>query len=286
MSPDLIAAVIAFFPYLWLLAEDGWLDDHNADDPDPDPLFGPDIFGADTADALTGTAFGEQVFGGLGDDTISGLAGPDLLLGQDGNDQLDGGIGADTLDGGSGDDQLDGDAGDDRLFGGLGTDLLDGDEGKDLVQGGQGNDTLFGRDGEDTLLGGGGADNLNAGAGADILRDADAATSFEVSADTLTGGDGDDVLYFAPPDVATGGAGADSFILDRAHAGTAVITDFDLSEDLLIIEHDGGSVPTIAGQVVNEEGLSLSLDNGVELILTGLDTELAPDGLVFLDTTT
>jgi Ca2+-binding RTX toxin-like protein len=53
---------------------------------------------------FTGTAGGDNLIGGDGNDIISALGGNDRLYGGNGNDQLNGGTGADVTDGGMGDD--------------------------------------------------------------------------------------------------------------------------------------------------------------------------------------
>ncbi|MEY4214381.1 MAG: Serralysin precursor [Pseudomonadota bacterium] len=75
-------------------------------------------------ESLTGSSFGDRLFGntldnliegGAGNDQIAAGAGHDRLLGEAGLDSLAGGEGNDTLTGGSGADRLSGDAGDDRF---------------------------------------------------------------------------------------------------------------------------------------------------------------------------
>ncbi|WP_375513917.1 DUF4347 domain-containing protein [uncultured Nostoc sp.] len=91
-----------------------------------------------------------------------------------------------------------------------GDDRIDGKSGNDLLRGGAGNDTLTGGDGNDTLLGGTNNNSLIGGAGNDIL----------------IGGDFSDTL--------TGGSGNDQFIYQTLSNGDT-ITDFNKSEDKLIL---------------------------------------------------
>ena len=86
-------------------------------------------------------------------DVMSGLGGNDTLMGMGGADSLYGGEGNDSLHGGARNDHLRGEAGNDTLLGGTGNDSLDGGEGSDLLDGGAGADTLTGS-GADTLRGG------------------------------------------------------------------------------------------------------------------------------------
>ncbi|MCC5663512.1 DUF4347 domain-containing protein [Nostoc sp. CHAB 5784] len=98
-------------------------------------------------------------------------------------------------------DVINGQAGDDRI---------DGKSGNDLLRGGAGKDTLTGGAGNDTLLGGTGNNSLIGDAGNDIL----------------IGGDFSDTL--------TGGSGNDQFIYQTL-SNSDTITDFNKSEDKLIL---------------------------------------------------
>ena len=63
-------------------------------------------------DILSGTAEGDSLAGGGGNDQINGYDGDDLLDGGSGGDHLYGGDGADTVVGGDGSDLMHGEAGD------------------------------------------------------------------------------------------------------------------------------------------------------------------------------
>jgi DNA-binding beta-propeller fold protein YncE len=124
------------------------------------PFAGVQAAGSPGADALTGLARRDVLFGLAGADRLRGLAGRDCLYGGDGNDRLSGGSGADRLFGGAGDDRLDGedDAGNrrrpeasrvsvgDRLSGGAGADRLVDRRGRATLSGGAGNDRINARD--------------------------------------------------------------------------------------------------------------------------------------------
>ncbi|MEH2025291.1 DUF4347 domain-containing protein [Nostoc sp.] len=99
---------------------------------------------------------------------------------------------------------------DDVINGQGGNDRIDGKSGNDLLRGGAGNDTLIGGAGNDTLIGDADQDSLIGGAGNDIL---------------LTGG------YY---DTLTGGSGNDRFVC-QASSGNNTITDFNQSQDKLIL---------------------------------------------------
>ncbi|MHC5824438.1 MAG: calcium-binding protein, partial [Nostoc sp.] len=100
---------------------------------------------------------------------------------------------------------------DDVINGQGGNDRIDGKSGNDLLRGGAGYDTLLGGTGNDTLLGGTDVDSLIGGAGNDIL----------------VGGTGYDTL--------TGGSGRDQFIYQTLSDGNDTITDFNQSEDKLVL---------------------------------------------------
>lgn len=104
--------------------------------------------------------------------------------------------------------------------------VVRGGAGADTLQGGEGRDEIFGGAGDDSLNGGGGADTLHGGDGNDTLQGGGAGPG---QLDELDGGAGDDQIFLAPDAVATGGAGADTFIFSE-QAGPdgllGLVTDF------------------------------------------------------------
>jgi Ca2+-binding RTX toxin-like protein len=158
--------------------------------------------------------------GGEGNDDINGDAGADTLIGGAGHDVLRGNnglVGADFqsttsaddgddyLSGGAGTDTLAGDARDDTLYGGDDDDHLFGDSnqtpiafhGNDYLDGGSGNDYLRGYSGNDTLLGGLGADQILGEVGDDYIDGGEPSASGTQPRDTVSGGDGDDIIFNA-----------------------------------------------------------------------------------------
>jgi Ca2+-binding RTX toxin-like protein len=157
--------------------------------------------------------FGNDMMYGLGgDDRLDGQAGNDVLDGGDGNDNLVGNFGNDKLLGGAGSDNLSDDQGSNVLDGGAGDDYLNGQSIDDqILLGGEGNDWLSGGVGSVSMDGGAGNDNLNiqtsrhvvalGGAGDDNLDayqqfwvQALPDVSWDGSAITLDGGDGNDTV--------------------------------------------------------------------------------------------
>ncbi|WP_372887126.1 calcium-binding protein, partial [Shimia sp.] len=205
------------------------------------------------------------VYGGAGSDSVTGSTGADyiadgvLVDGEIGYDGVDAGTDNDLFDGGAGDDRLVYAGGDDTLLGGAGSDSLFAVH-FDTPTGGSAH--FDGGFGDDTLAGSlGAADSLVGGAGDDLLMSAyllqgetpvgdpqdgriayDHAVGDDVS-DRLEGGGGDDTILFDRNDSVTGGRGADEFRLtlhDLVSApdsgdGVARISDFDRSEDVLMI---------------------------------------------------
>lgn len=196
----------------------------------------------------------DTVVTGAGNDYIDGEDGDDQLSGGAGNDQIEGGRGNDILQGGDGDDLLNGHIGDDTISGGAGNDALNGGDGQDILMGDDGDDALLGSLGNDILVGGAGADTLHGGAGDDLLYD-----RADRDADYLNGGAGDDRLMGGAGDNLHGGTGADVFALTVQN--DALIEDFDPSEDLIEITHEGE--PPILSTTQSENGLVLLADGEI-----------------------
>jgi Ca2+-binding RTX toxin-like protein len=108
------------------------------------------VIGTTLADALTGDASAQDLYGHGGNDTIDG----------GGNDLVNGGTGEDVVRGGAGDDAVEGSAGGDLLDGGPGRDLFAGDNECTVAPCTGGSDEIRARDGE--------VDTVNCGVGADV----------------------------------------------------------------------------------------------------------------------
>ncbi|HEV2566786.1 MAG TPA: calcium-binding protein [Microvirga sp.] len=125
-----------------------------------------DVF--EGVEALSGSAFADNLGGDAGDNLLSGHDGNDSLYGALGNDTLSGGDGSDSLAGGDGNDTLQGGSGNDTLLGGVGVNSLDGGEGDDLFL-----DLSWTDSGTNAFQGGAGADivsyqEANAGVAASL----------------------------------------------------------------------------------------------------------------------
>ncbi|BDI15196.1 hypothetical protein ANSO36C_09980 [Nostoc cf. commune SO-36] len=100
---------------------------------------------------------------------------------------------------------------DDVINGQGGSDRIDGKSGNDLLRGGAGNDSLLGGTGNDIFVGG--EDN-----------------------DIVIGGSGNDIVIGGTSyDTLTGGSGHDQFIYQTLSDAGDTITDFNQSEDKLVL---------------------------------------------------
>ncbi|GHC46178.1 calcium-binding protein [Neogemmobacter tilapiae] len=146
----------------------------------------------------------------------------------------------------------------------------------DTLNGMGGADTLKGLAGGDDLYGGNGRDVLYGGAGDDFIGG-------DKGGDRLFGGTGSDRIYVSGLDTATGGAGADQFVIldpgngggDKSDLGTVIIRDFDAvgaDKDLL----DLGVFGYNSG--VRWQQRDKGLDDNFEIVRQGDDTILRLKG--------
>lgn len=147
--------------------------------------------------------------------------------------------------------------GSDTILGGAGNDTIYGEGGDDTIRGEEGDDTLLGNAGDDTIDGGSGADAIDGNSGDDTIR--------------LGRGDDDDPAspVDSDPDVASGGAGRDTFLEvgagDMVDGGSAGVDQDTL--DLRGSAPPGGSLAvTIAGPDSDGNGVDGTVhyfdDNG------------------------
>lgn len=233
-------------------------------------------------DILTGDGSNDLIAGAEGDDLLGGRGGDDVIDGGAGLDWIRGGAGEDSLAGAAGDDDLRGEDGDDRMTGGEGDDTLSGDLGRDRLEAGRGDDSVLGGDladslrgglgddalqggtGDDRAAGGAGADTVDGNAGDDTLWGARAGAA-DTAVDFLNGGEGDDQLHAGAGDYASGGAGADRFLLEDITAGDPVaqIMDFDRGEDALVLLYDAALHADPVVTILAEAGDATVLLDGV-----------------------
>ncbi|NBE06020.1 calcium-binding protein [Paragemmobacter ruber] len=190
------------------------------------------VTGGDGDDNIElGDATGVLVFADGADTVIAGsgggmatLAGASTYLGSDGTDLVRSSTSGDITMGG----------GDDALI----------HSGSGQVDMGEGDDWFFGENGASSVLGGAGDDTL-IGTRSDsvFLPSATNFLSFYASRDpdTLDGGMGNDSIGASHGDLVTSGAGADFidvYLYADLDLSGVEITDFDPTQDRLIITHD------------------------------------------------
>jgi serralysin len=133
---------------------------------------------------ITGSIYGDVVFGGVGDEDLRGVGGYDWFIGSPGRDRFDGGSGADTVAywtsqtgvmanlslgyGSGGDADRDLFTAIENLTGSSFGDRLTGDNGRNVLRGLGGDDVLNGYGSVDRLEGGAGNDKLDGGWGWDV----------------------------------------------------------------------------------------------------------------------
>ena len=240
------------------LALIGLLDDDDDTGAERVPLDGSEgddtILGGSANELIQGYQGDDELFGGEGDDTVFGQGGDDLLVGNAGNDMLCSGDGDDFISGQRGADFIEGQEGDDWISADYNDDRAFGNEGNDTIIGGRNNDAVLGNAGDDVLFGG-----ILRGLplDEDEMRDLADGVSLEAilnrggldidlreddQSDTLAGGEGDDMLFVGAADVATGGAGADTFHItvddDYEDRPVPTITDFNGRVDSIVVVFD------------------------------------------------
>ncbi len=231
-----------------------------------------------------------------------GRAGPDEIRGLGGSDILEGVGGDDFLDGGEGDDLILAGGAGDRIVGGAGADVADysglteavmivdngmyggtpetllvwpADDSEDAPGTIEGVETIIATDHDDLIvIGMGAAREVHSGAGNDLLF----GSFFD---DVLDGGDGNDILAgLWGDDVITTGDGVDFIYVDRdiengatTGHGHDVVTDFDVTMDVLIVEYDADqeSYDPFADLTQTAEGALLTMADDSSILLLGVD---------------
>ncbi|EKE70759.1 calcium-binding protein [Celeribacter baekdonensis] len=246
--------------------------------------------GTDAREYIIGTSSDDTIFAGGGDDTITSGGGDDTLVGNGGNDFIYAGTGNDIAEGGWGDDRIELGGGDDTYGFGLTAGNLE-DNAQIYLQGG--NDTVLGQEGNDTIIDISGANVLSGGEGDDILYGYDVVDELATSgnlppetgdtSDHLIGGAGNDVIFADNGDQVTGGTGADSIAaaFQRDIAETAItVTDFDLSEDKLIVDVYGNNLQELTNEELSfsdtPEGLAVTYLGETVAVLNGITAANLP----------
>lgn len=80
--------------------------------------------------------------------------------------------------------------------------------------------------------------------------------------------------------------GADSFSRLSEVPETALVTDFDVDEDVLLVLQDPGEAQSVAEQRVEDDQVVLVLSNGAEVVLSGLQEAVSEAQISFVETDT
>jgi Ca2+-binding RTX toxin-like protein len=170
---------------------------------------------------ITGTALGDSIVTGGGNDTINGDGGDDTIYAGGGNDTINGDGGDDTIYAGDDNDTINGGAGDDTITAGTGINIIDGGDGIDTLTDANfssataaitindsNNPTITVPDGTsvtniEKFI------NVSTGSGNDLISFTQRLNN------TVSTGDGDDTINAGlGQDTVDGGAGNDLLILD------------------------------------------------------------------------
>ncbi len=209
---------------------------------------------AATLVVASGVALAVTKIGTNGPDTLRGTNGSDNLLGKGGNDVLYALAGNDDLQGGEGKDWVLG--GNERRLQGGDKNLLGG-SGNDGVIGGEGSDDLTGDSGNDWVYGHRGSDDITGEGGTDVLID---GPFRETDKDTLSGGEGDDVILVynrpAARDVVTCGGG-----FDRVGADTKDVVSDDCER--VVVDSAAGPYAHQLWQQLEESGFFENFEGGL-----------------------
>jgi Ca2+-binding RTX toxin-like protein len=197
--------------------------------------------------------------------TLTGSIGDDTLRGWGDVDKVYGGAGKDTLYGGSENDSLYGGDNNDVLWGDSENDLLDGGAGADELHGGAGHDTYVIDNSGDQIFEAAneGQDQAKVSAASYILSDnvetmiftgvGDFSGTGSSTANTITGGDGNDILSgLGGGDTLNGGKGADVLYggagVDTLDGGAgADIMDGGADNDSYVVDDVGDVIIEAAG---------------------------------------
>jgi hypothetical protein len=212
-----------------------------------------DFAQANATTSITGTADGNQIFGGAGVDTVSAGAGADTITTIGGADVIDGGAGADTITGGAGADDITTGAGADTVI------LASTNDGLDTIQ------------------------DFTAGASGDVLHLSLAA----LQEDAAGNNDGDLInIDIAASSVAAG----DAVVISKITGATnmdAITTDtlilhVDLAANIAnaaaldsALEKSGGAVLTMDGTDVAKDMFLALYDNGTDSFLAHVEIIIA-----------
>ena len=152
---------------------------------------------------------------------------------------------------------------------------INGGDGRDIIHGSNRQDVINGGAGHDQLYGGNSRDTLNGGSDSDFLYG-------ENGSDTLNGGSGNDILNGGQHrDFLTGGEGFDIFVFGP-DSGSDIITDFDVTADLIDLTAFEGSITYENLQFTQlTSGLRVIIGSSVVLLENVVLDTLSEDIFIF-----
>ncbi|MFN3210938.1 MAG: hypothetical protein ACE369_18455 [Roseovarius sp.] len=158
---------------------------------------------------------------------------------------------------------------DDGIGAGAGGDVLRAGHGNDTVNAGTGHDRVFGEAGDDIVARNAGDDS--GGSKVAALDGIDLTADRDADGDVVDGDRGSDTIIFGQADTVTGGEGSDLFLggTPLTAGAPAVITDFELNEELLVLTYDGGDAPELTVSDVGGDAV-LNVGGTPAVILPGL----------------
>ena len=214
-----------------------------------------EILGSSENDTINGTSGNDLIRTFLGDDEIYGNDGNDEIRAGGGADYVEGGAGLDFVRGGSGDDEIYGNDGNDRIISDSGNDFVDAGRGADIVRGGAGTDTILGGinadfDDEDRPIGNFGVADQLFGEDSDDLIIAWGGGSFlgggSNDADEPSGLTNNDTLVTVTGEAIMENRDGNNTNIALANlqddqVSTAIVLDFDIEDDTLVLTVDHSS---------------------------------------------
>jgi len=229
-------------------------------DPTAKYIYGDAIAGS--MENVTGSRFGDTIYGDAGNNVLKGLDGDDQLFGRSGDDILDGGAGKNVLNGGDGLDIVTYESARGSVTVNLGHKAGSTDDGVDtlysiegvrgskfgdIISGSASDDTLFGMQGDDNFAISSGSDYVDGGTGFDVLTGEGFGTALTVYYD---GGSYDPYYGYYTPGagwIATTGGGTTSFTSIEGFVGTGFADSISGSDADEVFEGGAGNDYLVGG---------------------------------------
>jgi hypothetical protein len=189
------------------------------------------------------------------DDDVNGAVGDDVVLGGAGSDGVEGGTGDDMIFGDNGTVSFTTDVGGIPIrtfnavdLNGDGNDSINGSSGNDTILGGAGADTINGGDGNDAIFGDSGSITVEKIMGNNFTRSFSSADKANGAADTITGGNGDDLVSGGVGnDVIEGNDGNDIILGDTGTVSYVTVSGINYLNNISSVDQTVSGNDTITG---------------------------------------